>query len=163
MLQKLVPCVVADIRGESAADLYCGVGLFGAFLAGNISSIALVESRALSISYAKRNVPEGSHEFFPMTVEEWISSKVASSRPQTVIVDPPRIGLSAVVRSWLTERCPPLLVYVSCNPVSLARDLAVITAGGYVLNDLRLFDLYPQTSHIETVARLNYHGEVSKG
>ncbi len=163
MLQKLVPWALADIRGESAADLYCGVGLFGAFLAENISRITFVESRAISISYARRNAAGDTHEFFPMTVEEWISSGAASSRPETVVVDPPRAGLSLEVRSWLTESAPRRLVYVSCNPVTLARDLSALTGGGFVLEDLRLFDFYPQTSHIEAVARLTHPGTKMPG
>ncbi len=158
MLQKLVPWALADIRGESAADLYCGVGLFGAFLAENIPRIAFVESRAISLSYAKRNVPGGPHEFYPMTVEQWIASGAAASRPETVVADPPRAGLGPEVRSWLAEKTPRRLVYVSCNPVTLARDLAALIGGGYSLDDLRLFDFYPQTSHVEAVARLTHRG-----
>ncbi len=162
MLQKLVPWTVADLRGESAADLYCGVGLFGAFLAESFARIAFVESRAISISYARRNVPGGAHEFFPMTVEQWISSG-AASRPETVLVDPPRAGLGAEVRSWLAETTPHRLLYVSCNPVTLARDLGALIGGGYVLDDLRLFDFYPQTSHVEAVARLEHRGTKMPG
>jgi 23S rRNA (uracil1939-C5)-methyltransferase len=156
-LQKLVPWAMAGLQGETAADLYCGVGLFAAFMAGSFSRVICVESRAMSLSYARRNVLGTSHEFYPMTVEQWTTSAAALSRPDAVIVDPPRAGLGEEVRTWLTERTPSRLVYVSCNPVTLARDLALLTAGGYVLEDLRLFDFYPQTSHVEAAARL-VHG-----
>ncbi len=158
VLQKLVPWALAGLQGETAADLYCGVGLFGAFVAEKFSRTFLVESRAMSISYARRNVTGGSPEFYPMTVEQWITSGAARAPLDAVIVDPPRAGLSAEVRTWLTESTPRRLIYVSCNPVTLARDLAVLIAEGYVLDDVRLFDFYPQTSHVEAVARVTHRG-----
>jgi len=157
-LQKLVPWALAGLAGDRAADLYCGVGLFGAFLSGSFSRILFVESRAMSLSYARRNAPGESHEFYPLTVEQWSGSVSASASLDAVIVDPPRAGLGEEVRTWLIERTPPRLVYVSCNPVTLARDLAALTGGGYVLEDLRLFDFYPQTSHVEAAARLVHRG-----
>ncbi|MGA2379801.1 MAG: TRAM domain-containing protein [Spirochaetia bacterium] len=157
-LQKLVPWALGGLEGGTAVDLYSGVGLFAAFLAEKFSRIICVESRAMSLSYAMRNVPGPSHEFYPMTVEQWIRTASASSRPDAVIVDPPRAGLGPEVRTWLTERAPRRLVYVSCNPVTLARDLAGLTGGGFVLDDLRLFDFYPQTSHVEAVAKLTHRG-----
>jgi 23S rRNA (uracil1939-C5)-methyltransferase len=163
VLRKLVPWALADLHGETAADLYCGVGLFGAFLAGKFSRVIFVESRAISLSYAKRNVPDGAHEFYPMTVEQWIVSGGASCRPDAVVVDPPRAGLSPELRVWLTESAPRRLVYVSCNPVTLARDLAVLIGGGYVLDAIRLFDFYPQTSHVEAVVRLTNRGAKMRG
>jgi tRNA/tmRNA/rRNA uracil-C5-methylase (TrmA/RlmC/RlmD family) len=95
-----------------------------------------------------------------MTVEQWIQSGAASSGPDAAIVDPPRAGLGPEVRTWLTENPLRRLVCVSCNPVTLARDLAVLLGGGYILEDLRLFDFYPQTSHVEAVARLTHRGRV---
>jgi 23S rRNA (uracil1939-C5)-methyltransferase len=71
-----------------------------------------------------------------------------------VIVDPPRAGLASDVRAWLASAHPRTLVYVSCNLVTLARDLGELTRGGYEIDDLRLFDFYPQTSHVEAVATL---------
>jgi tRNA/tmRNA/rRNA uracil-C5-methylase (TrmA/RlmC/RlmD family) len=73
-------------------------------------------------------------------------------------VDPPRAGLAPEVRAWLLAAAPRRLVYVSCNPVTLARDLGGLTAGGFALDDLRLFDLTPQASHVESVARLTFTG-----
>jgi 23S rRNA (uracil1939-C5)-methyltransferase len=158
VLRKLVPWALAGLQGETAADLYCGVGLFAACMSASFSRLVCVESRAMSLSYARRNVPGASHEFYPMTVEQWTHSVSASSRRDAVIVDPPRAGLGEEVRAWLIERTPSRLVYVSCNPVTLARDLAALTGGGYVLEDLRLFDFYPQTSHVEAAARLVHGG-----
>jgi 23S rRNA (uracil1939-C5)-methyltransferase len=155
VLEKLVPWALEGLAGESAADLYCGVGLFGSFLSERFSRIVCVESGAMSLSYARRNIPGPAHEFFPMSVEQWIASGAARGRFDTVIVDPPRPGLGAEARAWLCEAAPNRLVYVSCNPVTLARDLGELCGNGFVLGDLRLFDFYPQTSHIEAVAKLS--------
>jgi 23S rRNA (uracil1939-C5)-methyltransferase len=157
-LQKLVPWALEGLAGEAAADLYSGVGLFGAFLAESFARIVCVESRAMSLSYARRNIPGPAHEFYPMSVEQWITSSAASFRPEAVIVDPPRAGLGEEVRAWLVDRSPARIVYVSCNPVTLARDLAILTGGRYEIEDLRLFDMYPQTSHVEAVAKLRHRG-----
>jgi 23S rRNA (uracil1939-C5)-methyltransferase len=154
-LQKLVPWVLEGLAGGSAADLYCGVGLFGSFLAPHFERIISVESSATSLAYARRNVTGASHEFYPMSVEQWIQSGAAPGGLDAVVVDPPRAGLSPEVREWLALNQPRMLVYVSCNPVTLARDLGDLTAQGRLtLEDLRLFDFYPQTSHVEAVAKL---------
>ena len=158
-LRKLVPWALEGCAGGSAADLYCGVGLFGSFLAPRFERIICVESSAMSLAYARRNVASGAHEFYPMSVEQWIQSGAAQGGLDAVVVDPPRAGLGAEVREWLVRNPPRRLVYVSCNPVTLARDLGALTApGGLTLDDLRLFDFYPQTSHGEAVARLTRRG-----
>jgi 23S rRNA (uracil1939-C5)-methyltransferase len=158
-LEKLVPWVVQGLSGTAAADLYCGVGLFGAFLAERFSRIICVESSAMSLSYARGNIAGAISESHPMSVEQWIASGAARESFDAVVVDPPRAGLGVEVREWLCGAPTNHLVYVSCNPVTLARDLGQLCAGGYVLEDLRLFDFYPQTSHVETVARLAFGGK----
>ncbi len=114
----------------------------------------------MSLSYARRNVAGTDHEFHPMSVEQWIASGAsragaAAGGLNAAVVDPPRAGLSAEVRQWLVTAPPRKLVYVSCNPVTLARDLRDLTRERFALDDLKLFDFYPQTSHIEAVARLH--------
>ena len=157
-LEKLVSWVLAGLEGRTAADLYSGVGLFGSFLSEHFSRIICVESSAMSVSFARRNVPGPSHEFFPMSVEQWTSTVAGREPLDAAIVDPPRAGLGPEVRQWLAEKGPAKLLYVSCNPVTLARDLRGLLAGGYALDDLRLFDFYPQTSHIEAAAKLGRGG-----
>ncbi len=182
MLEKLVPWALRGLSGSVAADLYCGVGLFAAFLADSFPRVICVESSATSVAYARRNVKGEGNEFYPMGVEHWIASggappgraALTSEHDQAppgratfpfvpdrapraldaVVVDPPRAGLGPEVRAWLRATRPRDLVYVSCNPVTLARDLEELVNGGFTLEDLRLFDFYPQTSHVESVARL---------
>lgn len=155
VLDKLVPWALEGLAGSTAADLYSGVGLFGSFLSGHFSRITCVESSAMSLSYARRNVVGSAHEFFPMSVEEWITSGAARGPFDAAVVDPPRPGLGPGVRAWLCGTEVRRLVYVSCNPVTLARDLGQLCEKAFDLDDLRLFDFYPQTSHIEAVARLS--------
>jgi len=154
VLAQLVPFAMEDLEGRLAADLYCGVGTFGAFLADRFQGVVLVESSSLSMSYARRNVSGDLHQFYPMSVEQWIATSASRGPFDAVVADPPRTGLSPEVRRWLCAAGPARVSYVSCNPVTLARDLGDLTRGGFVLEDVGLFDFYPQTSHIETVARL---------
>jgi len=157
LLGKLVDWATAGLAGTAAADLYCGVGLFGSFLAPAFSRVTFVESSAMSLSYARRNGSGPDHQFYPLSVEQWIQSggaPPAAGALDAVIVDPPRAGLGAEVRQWLNRARPRKLVYVSCNPVTLARDLRDLVSS-FTLDDLRLFDFYPQTSHVEAAARLS--------
>jgi 23S rRNA (uracil1939-C5)-methyltransferase len=155
VLSKLIPFVMEDLSGETAADLYCGVGLFGAFLSERFERVTAVESSSLSMSYARRNIPGIGNDFYPMNVEQWIESGVARFPYDAVLVDPPRAGLGPGVRRWLSTAKPTRVVYVSCNPVTLARDLGELLSGGFSLDKVGLFDFFPQTSHAETVALLH--------
>jgi 23S rRNA (uracil1939-C5)-methyltransferase len=159
VLEQLFPFVVRDLEGGAAADLYSGVGLFGAFLAERFARLTLVESSSLSLAYARRNVQGDAHDFYPMIVEAWTGTDAARQRFDAVVADPPRTGLGTEVRRWLRAVRPARLVYVSCNPVTLARDLGELTRGGFALDEVGLFDFYPQTSHIETVARLRRNAD----
>lgn len=169
MLEKLIPHVLeglpdrhgerggehgGGLRGDRALDLYCGVGLFGAFLADRYRSVLAVEENAASLAHARGNIPGTSHAFLEGRLEELVQQGRLGDVPDLVVVDPPRPGLDQAVRDWLAETRPPRLVYVSCNPVTLARDLKSLLAAGFTLTSLRLFDFYPQTAHVEAVAKL---------
>ncbi|HLU69401.1 MAG TPA: class I SAM-dependent RNA methyltransferase [Fibrobacteria bacterium] len=160
MTRKLIPYVLDGLEGGArtvAFDLYSGVGLFGAFLKDRFERVVCIEFNRHALAYARRNVGE-SGLFFQEALEKVVTTpggnpldKVA---PRAAVVDPPREGLDKTVRAWLVARPIPQLVYVSCNPVTLARDLKELLAGPYELEDMRVFDFYPQTSHIEAVAKL---------
>lgn len=158
MLEKLIPYALEGLSGELALDLYCGVGLFGAFLADRFRSVLAVESNPHSLAYARRNIPGPAHRFLEGRLEDLALKgrlPAPDSPPDLVLVDPPRPGLDAAVRDWLLENRPPRLLYVSCNPATLARDLKTLTATTYRVDALKLFDFYPQTAHIESVAKLS--------
>ena len=159
MLSKLLPFALEGLSGKAAADLYCGVGLFGAFLADRFERVTAVESSSLSMSYARRNLPDDRGDFYPVSMEQWVETDAARRPLDAVVVDPPRAGLGPEVRRWLRRAAPSRLVYVSCNPVTLARDLGELVHDRFTMDEVRIFDFYPQTSHVETVARLHSRGD----
>lgn len=158
MTQRLIPYMLEGLpaEGGTVLDLYAGVGLFGAFLKDRFDHVVCVEFNRHAIKVARRNVGEKG-AFVAEALENVV---VGKDNPfdriptRAAVIDPPREGLDKAVRKWLVDKPVPRLVYVSCNPVTLARDLKELLAGGYELEDMRLFDFYPQTSHIEAVARL---------
>jgi len=139
-------------RTESAMDLYGGVGLFGAFLADRFDRVIGVDSEPQAASGWKTHVGVKG-VFYCSTLEKWVNA-MPDARPDFVVVDPPRTGLPVSVREALIHLNPPAISYVSCDPVTQARDLADFIGSGYFLDSMGVFDLYPQTPHVETVARL---------
>lgn len=142
--------------GGLAWDLYGGVGLFAAGLAeqvGVTGSVVLVESSRSAVAHAQANLAD-----LPQVrtragrVEQVLAT--LSGEPDVVVVDPPRRGLGRALAQELAGRRPQRLVYVSCDPASLARDVAALAECGYTLAGLRAFDAFPMTHHVECVALL---------
>ncbi|MBW8887014.1 MAG: class I SAM-dependent RNA methyltransferase [Fibrobacteres bacterium] len=160
MTARLVPYALEGLSGRLALDLYCGVGLFGTFLADRFEQVLAVEENPAALEYARRNIGV-THGFLRGRVEELLQAErgpLAEAEPDTIVVDPPRTGLDRAVAGFLIAKRPARLVYVSCDPVTLARDLKSLLAAGFALEDLRLFDFYPQTAHVEAVAKLAWRG-----
>ena len=153
LLDYFVPDALAGIAGETAADLYCGVGLFGRFLAKTFSRVTCVEHNPFALELARSNVPGKDNDFYALTVEDWIRAEGTKRRFDCVVVDPPRTGLSSSVREWLIRSRPRALIYVSCDPVTLARDSGELVRSGFALESVKAFDFYPQTGHMECHAR----------
>jgi 23S rRNA (uracil1939-C5)-methyltransferase len=162
MTQRLIPFALEGLSGQTALDLYSGVGLFGAFLKDHFDHVVCVEFNRHALAYARKNVGEKG-VFVTEALEKVVGTPGGNPLDrvpaQAAVIDPPREGLDKAVRAWLCEKPVARLVYVSCNPVTLARDLKDLLAGPYQLDDLRLFDFYPQTSHIEAVAKLSLRAE----
>lgn len=157
MLAKLVPNLIEEVyrvrRGAgTVVDLYAGVGVFGSFLAERFARVVSVEHNRYSTAYARGNVPGSGHLFFAEDVDRWAAGPSAIRDPDLVVVDPPRTGLSGAVKTYLTGAGVSALVYVSCDPVTLARDAAFLSSKGFTLDGLTLYDFYPQTPHIESLA-----------
>jgi 23S rRNA (uracil1939-C5)-methyltransferase len=156
MLEKLIAelrsCCKAQ-RDELMADLYCGVGTFALFLGDAYAKTFLAEENKRAVSIARENLKGINGEFFALRDTEW---ERAILRRKTnlsfAVADPPRAGLALKFAQSLAHSGPPVLAYVSCDSASLARDSKILTGGGYKLDKLTLFDFYPQTSHIETLA-----------
>jgi tRNA/tmRNA/rRNA uracil-C5-methylase (TrmA/RlmC/RlmD family) len=146
-------------------DLYGGVGLFAAAMAdrfGSTTRMTVVESDEVATEYAAENL------------SEWVGARALSSRVDrylaqvvknittlehsrwkqaTVIVDPPRQGAGKETIDHLAVLAPAQIVYVACDPVALARDVSYLAEAGYELGDIRAFDLFPNTHHMEAVAQ----------
>jgi len=164
LTDELVRIVTEGQCGEVALDLYAGVGLFSTALS-DMGHIVSVESSQISTGDLSYNLPSKA-EAVRATTEQYLSgsakarrpSKGGSSsvppKPDVALVDPPRAGLGERVATMLVNLATPRLIYVSCDPVTLARDLAVLLAGGYRIERLHLVDLFPQTFHLETVVHL---------
>ncbi len=149
----------AELKGyERLYDLYCGIGTIGLLMApraAELWGLEIVED-AISdaIANARRNEIDNVH-FFAGDVRLALRELVdKAGRPDVLVVDPPRAGLSQKVVRRIIEAAPKRIVYVSCNPTTLAPNAAQLVEAGYVLNKVRPVDMFPQTPHIECVAQL---------
>jgi len=153
LVDELVSVVTSNASGETALDLYAGVGLFSVVLARSFRHIFAVEASLISHSDLVQNVPTNVKAVGTRT-EDYLRSRPVRKRPDLVVIDPPRTGAGKLVTRWLVELGAPRVRYVSCDPATLARDLAPLLASGYRIEEAHLFDLFPQTFHIETVMLL---------
>ena len=165
LTDELVKIVTQGQSGEHALDLYAGVGLFSTALC-DMRHIVSVESSQTSTADLSYNLSSNG-EAVRATTEEYLSGSHNSRRawkgavlphpafqPDLAVVDPPRSGLGDRVARMLVTMGAPRVVYVSCDPVTLARDLVVLVAAGYRIEQLHLVDLFPQTYHLESVVHL---------
>ena len=158
LVDELISVVTGDARGDIALDLYAGVGLFSAALARSFHHIFAVEASQTSHGDLVQNVPANVKAVGARTENylrnDYLRSRPVRNRPELIVLDPPRTGAgSAVIRS-LVELGAPRVRYVSCDPATLARDLAPLLASGYHIEEAHLFDLFPGTFHIESVMLL---------
>jgi 23S rRNA (uracil1939-C5)-methyltransferase len=158
LVDELVSVITGDARGEVALDLYAGVGLFSAALAQNFHHILGVEASQTAYGDLVQNVPANVKAVGART-EDYLRSGYPTSRPvrkrpDLVVLDPPRTGAGKVVIRSLVELGAPRIRYVSCDPATLARDIAPLLAAGYHVEEAHLFDLFPETFHIESVLLL---------
>lgn len=150
--------VLEPRAGESALDLYGGVGLFARFLAeavGPDGSVVSVEGDATASSYAGENLADAPG--LPTAVAGDVATVLEAGLPgpvDLVVLDPPREGAKRAVVEQVVARSPRAVAYVACDPAALARDVALFAERGYVLRELRAFDLFPMTHHVECVALL---------
>ncbi len=158
MVPLLVQHVIAALPTDRPViDLYAGVGLFGlAAVASGASSVVAVEGDAISAEDLVANaLPYGERlRAVRGDVETFARQESARLADACVIVDPPRTGLSPVVSAAIAGATPRRLVYVSCDPATLARDLQLLTAAGMRIDDITVFDLFPLTAHVETIVTL---------
>lgn len=143
---------------ETVIDAYCGIGTISLFLAQKARKVYGVEIVPEAIDDAKRNARLNAMENVEFAVGEaekiipwWYAQGI---RADVVVVDPPRKGCDQQLLDTLIKMKPERIVYVSCNPSTLARDLRILEDGGYMTKDVQPVDMFPHTSHVENVALL---------
>jgi 23S rRNA (uracil1939-C5)-methyltransferase len=141
-----------DEGGRLALDLFAGVGLFAAPLAKKFDRVIAVEANPAAARDLESNARGGPIEVRSSDVERFLER--FKEKPEFVVLDPPRDGMARPALDRLARIQPARIAYVSCEPPTLARDLAVLLAAGYEILDIHLFDLFPQTFHMEAVTRL---------
>lgn len=136
-------------------DAYCGVGTFALSLAADAKQVIGIESNAAAIADAEANAADTDNVAFIHGTPEEIAPTLDIAAP-LVVLDPPRTGLDKEALSALVSLAPPRIVYVSCDPATLARDIKRLLASGYHLREVQPVDMFPQTYHIECVAVLDH-------
>jgi 23S rRNA (uracil1939-C5)-methyltransferase len=166
LAEDVLQTVIAGASGSYALDLYAGVGFFSLPLAKSFSKVVSVDANLSAIRDLRQNAEAAGS---PVTsenehTEEFL--KKTHDQPHFIVLDPPRAGLGAEAAARLTNLGAPSISYLSCDPATLARDLAVLTSSErkpessvslghrYEIAEVHLFDLFPQTFHIETLVRL---------
>lgn len=156
LVDALVNCVTTDHAGALAWDLFAGVGLFARRLASTFDRVVAIESAPAAAAALAHNL-SGPHATAVQSDSlAFLRRNARGPRPDLIVVDPPRTGLGSDVCVLLAQIAPPAMVYVSCDPATLARDLRALLASGYALQSITLTDLFPQTFHLETVVRLQH-------
>lgn len=156
LLPELVDTVTSDTAGSLALDLFAGVGLFTLPLAHRFAAVIGVEASARAAADLAANARThglNNVRAVPQEVYDFLR-RFAQTSPDLVVLDPPRCGVEARVLDLLAALRPKRVHYVSCSPPTLARDLEFLQKRGYHLEMIELFDMFPQTYHIECVARL---------
>jgi 23S rRNA (uracil1939-C5)-methyltransferase len=165
MAEKMVEHLLDALpvsSNDTLLDLYCGAGLFSAFLAPRAGKVIGVESSASACEDFAVNLDEFENvELYEGAAEEILptlagrlapSTSLRTSNPPHIIVDPPRAGLDRHVIDSLLALKPRVIAYISCDPSTLARDAKRLLEGGYSLKQVTPFDLFPQTYHIESIS-----------
>ena len=155
LTETLVDLVLAALAvgpGETVFDLYCGAGLFSAFLAPAAARVVGIEAYEPAVNDAAANLDEFDNvEIYAAPAEAVLPG--LGQPCDALVLDPPRAGCAPEVIDALASLRPARLVYVSCDPATLARDAKRLAAGGYTLEWVQPLDMFPQTYHVETVAK----------
>jgi 23S rRNA (uracil1939-C5)-methyltransferase len=166
LVEDLLKTVVSNTSGESALDLYSGVGFFTLPLAKTFGKVVSVDANLAATRDLQANAELAGVSIASHNEQAEAFLRKTKERPEFVVLDPPRAGLGAQASRDLAELSAREIAYLSCDPSTLARDLAVLTnstrkpkqidapSKRYEITEMHLFDLFPQTFHIETLVRL---------
>jgi 23S rRNA (uracil1939-C5)-methyltransferase len=154
LIDGLVERVTQVGSGELAWDLFAGVGLFARKLAAKFQRVIAVESAPAAAAALTANLDGTAGVAVQSSTIDFLRRNIRGPRPGMLVADPPRAGLGAEETRLLNSIAAPSIVYVSCDPATLARDLRGLTTAGYSIGSVTLVDLFPQTFHLETVVEL---------
>ena len=163
LLPGLIAGAIGDLSGDTAIELYCGVGLLTLPLARRFNRVIAVEENSDAASFARENLAGAdlvNAEVVAADVAAWIESDLKCAvgagalEIDFLLLDPPRAGAESRVIGGILQLKPKRICYVACDPATLARDLKKLIGGGYSLDSLDAFDMFPQTHHVETIAKL---------
>jgi 23S rRNA (uracil1939-C5)-methyltransferase len=153
LVPDLLQVAIGNRSGKLAWDLYSGVGLFAQAL--SYEKVIAVESEGSSADDLKTNLENKRHRVVRSNTLDFLRSQTpGQEKPELILVDPPRAGLGKEICAHLAGVGAPEIVYVSCDPATLARDLQLLLHSGYSVKKMDLIDLFPQTFHMETVSFL---------
>ena len=152
MAEKMVQHLLDNLpAGGALLEVYCGVGLFSAFLAPRVERLIGIESSPDACYDFVANLDEYDNvELYEAAAEDILPQ--LNLQPEVVLVDPPRAGLDRRVMEAILRLKPGLLAYVSCDPATLARDAQRLSNAGFQLTQISLFDVFPQTYRIESIS-----------
>jgi 23S rRNA (uracil1939-C5)-methyltransferase len=153
---ELLPKLIDEVKkaasgGELLLDIFCGVGLFSAFLQDMFGQVITIEQNPRCQKFAEKNLGRNC-AFHTMSAEEWCEKNSRLLSKACVLIDPPRIGITGKLCDILCKNKTRKLIYVSCNPATLARDTRKLLNAGYELSSIQGFAFYPQTFHLEMMA-----------
>jgi 23S rRNA (uracil1939-C5)-methyltransferase len=151
LIDRLIACATSDREGDSAVDLYAGVGLFTRRLADRFRKVTAVEAGPSAVRDLEHNL-RGTGEIKHSSAEEFLAD--CKETPDFILADPPRAGLGKGAVADLGRIRAPRVTIVSCDPATLSRDLRGLLGAGYRIEKITVVDLFPQTFHIETVVDL---------
>ena len=154
MIPQLVDAAIGTEEGETAMDLYAGVGLFSIPLSRRFRKLTAVEMSRSGHADLEANVATAHRKVEVVRNQTEMFLEMVETAPDFVLLDPPRAGLGKPVTKELLRLSPKRVTIISCDPPTLARDLQALTAGGYAVESMTLVDLFPQTYHMETVTKL---------
>jgi len=150
---------LGEVTGQRIVDAYAGIGVLSVVIAATAKEVICIENNraaaAMGQVNARINGVADRLRYLPVSVEEALPTVVAEGWVDSLILDPPRAGCASEVTGFLALAGPPRIVYVSCDPATLARDLHVLVASGpYQVVAYDLVDMFPQTYHVESVVAL---------
>jgi tRNA/tmRNA/rRNA uracil-C5-methylase (TrmA/RlmC/RlmD family) len=161
LLVETVLAMLAPQPGERALDLYAGVGLFSSFLAEGVGAsghVTSVEGDRTASRLARQNLSRFDHVTVTCAPVERSVAELGDGGSDVVVLDPPRAGAKRRVVDAIAALQPRAVAYVACDPAALARDVSYFAEAGYAMSELRAFDLFPMTHHVECVALLTPAG-----